>query len=211
SYLQRAGYVAAFVVLVLGVLLGKVLSRGTDAMAESDRAFSRGDLSAALEQATVASEAYVPWAPHLVAAEARLRALALGAESTGQRYLAQRAWSALRSSRIQVAHPWTSLTEPFDQGLRDANSALPDLLQPAVPVRAGDSIEDRETALLSVRQAYQRDVLPRIPLLVGHTLGMLLLLLAGTAACFSARFPTLWVWSTGGMGVAFWILAALGA
>lgn len=206
----RLAWVAGSLFLVALILGLGALSRGTQAMSDSDAAFSRGQLGAALDHALIASQAYVPWAPHVQAAEARLRALALGAEATGQAYLAQRAWSALRASRVQTAHPWTHLTDPSDTALLDANTALPRLL-PTARAALGDEAIETETSQASLAEVYSRNALPQVPILVSHSLGMLLLLAAGALACYQNRLPKVWIAAGGGLGLAFWLFAALGA
>lgn len=97
--------------LLLFVVLGAVSTArtvfdGRGDLERSTEAFNRGDLHAAILFARRSASAYVPGAPHVDAAYARLRAIALGAESSGDKETAQLAWGAVRSAALESRHFW---------------------------------------------------------------------------------------------------------
>ncbi len=95
-----------FVVLA-GASTARALVDGRDDLERSTLAFNHGDLHAAILHARRAASAYVPGAPHVDAAYARLRAIALGAESSGDAETARLAWGAVRSAALESRHVWT--------------------------------------------------------------------------------------------------------
>ncbi len=74
-------------------------------MRESDQTFHRGALSESMRGAELALRAYVPGAPHVHAAEDRLRAIARGAEAEGKLSIARAAWDALRVHEERTKYP----------------------------------------------------------------------------------------------------------
>lgn len=95
----------SIVVCGLGLVL-HINRAGNQALECSDRAFDVGDLDKATSCAREAATWYLPQAPHVQAAYARLRSIALGSEAMGDVRSALRAWGALRSALIETAHPW---------------------------------------------------------------------------------------------------------
>ncbi len=81
------------------------IGRGRAAMRRSDVAFHAGDLPLSIREARAAALAYVPGAEHVKEAEARLLAIARGAEAEGRRDLARAAWDALRVAEEQTSYP----------------------------------------------------------------------------------------------------------
>lgn len=113
--------------LPLGLLLAVVFlgllrtsRRGTEELAASDRALEHRRPDLALRHAERAAILYVPRSASIAAAYARMRGLALAAEQAGDRALAERAWSAIRSAALQSRHVW----QPHSEELRDAESHL---------------------------------------------------------------------------------------
>jgi len=134
---------------------------GRAAMVASDRAFDRGAMNEAVTHAYQARRLYAPGLPHPRAAEARLRAIALGAEATNRTSVAILAWSALRSAEYETR--WFSVeSSPV---YREANRHLVRLLPVAGARAAGEtgaSVEDRATgALLGyLEQSLEHRLLP---------------------------------------------------
>ncbi|MCH2109813.1 MAG: hypothetical protein MK135_10810 [Polyangiaceae bacterium] len=92
-------------VLAAGFVVGlRLVTEGRAAMAASDLAFHRGDLVEALRHAEFAGLQFVPGAEHCRGAEARIEALARGAEAHGQRKFALRAWRSLIRVEEQTAY-----------------------------------------------------------------------------------------------------------
>lgn len=81
------------------------IGRGQAAMKRSDAAFHAGELLLSIQEARSAALAYVPGARHVKEAEARLLAIARGAEAEGRRDLARAAWDALRVVEEQTSYP----------------------------------------------------------------------------------------------------------
>ena len=73
-------------------------------MGQSDLAFDQGQLSLSMTKARDAVRWYFPFAPHVARAEARLLAIAEGAEASGDLRLALTAWSGLHAALHETAH-----------------------------------------------------------------------------------------------------------
>jgi len=107
-------------VLVFAGLTARMLVEGERELARSDAAFNRGDLRDAILYARRAAVLYAPGAPHVPSAYARLEAIAVGAESTGQPEVARQAWGAMRGAALETRHLWT----PRGADLARANTNL---------------------------------------------------------------------------------------
>ena len=106
--------------LVGGALVGRCLSRGQALMASSDQAFDRGDLRRATRDARQAAILYVPVAPHVSQAYARLRAIAVGAEAAGSPQAALFAWRAMRAAALSTR----SFGALHDAELKEAETGI---------------------------------------------------------------------------------------
>jgi hypothetical protein len=137
---RHASFGLTLLVLALGVMTFRVVRDGEAALAESDAAFQRGDLSNAVLFARRAAIAYAPGAPHTRAALARLRAVAVGSEGVGDAASARLAWGAIRSAAVETR----SLTEPYAAEREEADQALARLT--AVPVASDPEIQARAVA-----------------------------------------------------------------
>jgi hypothetical protein len=160
---RRASLALALCVLALAAMTFRVVREGEAALAESDRAFNRGDLANAVLYARRAAIAYAPGAPHTRAALARLRAVAVGSEGVGDLGSARLAWGAVRAAAIETRF----FVEPYASEREEADRALARLL--AEPET--NDPEARARALAGAREA-----LARIP---GPSPGGSALLLAG--------------------------------
>jgi hypothetical protein len=120
EWLRRAALGMLLAVLVLAGLTAKVVVEGEAALAKSDAAFDRGDLRESVLYARRAALLYAPGAPHVGAAYARLGAIAVGAEATGQGEVARQAWGAVRGAALETRHLWT----PRGADLARANANL---------------------------------------------------------------------------------------
>ena len=99
AFLLAGVFVAAL--LLLGI---RVHAAGETRMVESDRAFHAGNTERALHHARAAARWYYPGSSHVSAAHARMRAIALGAEGSGDRALALLAWRSLRAATTETLH-----------------------------------------------------------------------------------------------------------
>ncbi|HTQ02395.1 MAG TPA: hypothetical protein VMI54_01010 [Polyangiaceae bacterium] len=153
------------VVLALAAMTFRVVRDGEAALAESDRAFNRGDLATAVLYARRAAIAYAPGAPHTRAALARLRAVAVGSEGTGDVLTARLAWGAIRAAAVETRF----VVEPYASERDEADRALARLLTEPQASDANARTEELAKA---------RELLARTP---GPTPGASALLLAGLA------------------------------
>ena len=200
AWLRRVALGMLLGVLTLGALTARVVARGEAELSKSDGAFNRGDLRATILHARRSAVLYAPGAPHVPAAYARLSAVALGAEASGDADLARLAWGAMRGAALETRHLWT----PRAAELVRANTNLARLSSVA-----GRGDHGRARELLA------RDDAPRAPwvLLLGVGFG----LFAAGLGLFAARglSPSgkisgrgLWVSLALAMvGVACWTLA----
>src|SRR5690242_19018897 len=134
-WLRRAALGLLLAVLLLATLTGRMVIEGEAALRTSDAAFDRDDLAEAMLHARRVAILYAPGAPHVAAAFARLRAIALGAEALGDINMARRAWGAVRGAALETRH----LTVPHQAELDLVNQNLARL-------RAGGPTE-RQTLL----------------------------------------------------------------
>jgi hypothetical protein len=92
---------AALLVAGLGAVLCRFSLEGERAMQRSDAEFDRGRLRESLLFARRAAGLYAPGLSHVERADARLDAIAVGAESSHREELAIVAWQAIRSTERQ--------------------------------------------------------------------------------------------------------------
>ena len=162
---RRVSLALTLVVLALAAMTFRVVRDGEAALAESDRAFNRGDLATAVLYARRAAIAYAPGAPHTRAALARLRAVAVGSEGTGDVLTARLAWGAIRAAAVETRF----VVEPYASERDEADRALARLLTEPQASDANARTEELAKA---------RELLARTP---GPTPGASALLLAGLA------------------------------
>src|SRR5262249_15027502 len=120
AWLRRIALGMLFAVLLFAALTARIISDGEAALAKSDAAFDKGDLRDAILYARRAAVLYAPGAPHVSAAYARLKAVALGAEQTGQFEIARQAWGATRGAALETRH----FVTPRELDLQRANASL---------------------------------------------------------------------------------------
>ena len=205
--LRTLGWSACGVALFAGVATLRAVLDGEREIAASDAAFDANDLHATIQHARRAASAYAPGAPHVERGYQRLRAVARGAEATGQPDIALLAWQAERAAVLESASLW----RPFPERLEEANRNLSRL-------SASKSLaetERTETAqrLFKAAQLQSAERAPWGALLAGG------LLVAGLGlGWFAARaltpdgriqwLPGRWGLLTFGLGAALWALAA---
>ena len=91
---------AATILVAFAVAALRVMQEGRSELAGSDRALAEGDARGATSHARAAARAWVPFAPHVTAASARLRTIARDAEGRGETESALFAWRAIRSAAV---------------------------------------------------------------------------------------------------------------
>jgi hypothetical protein len=200
-------------VLALALLTARAVYDGERELERSDQAFDRGDLRAATDHARRAAVLYAPGAPHVQAAYERLIAVAIGAESAGQRAHAESAWRAVRGAALETRHVWI----PHARELERANDNLARLA--AAPTKDQLATADAALVVERARRELDRDHAPAAPwigvLLLGFVLavtGLVLTALRGVApdgrlALKPARVAVL----LAVLGAACWTLAVLRA
>lgn len=118
-WLRRLALVLLLGVIVFAVTTARVISRGETAMKKSDAAFDAGKLRDAIVEARLAAILYAPGAPHVDAAYERLNAIALGAEATGERAIAEQAWRAVRAAALETRHAWVHRADDLERANRN--------------------------------------------------------------------------------------------
>jgi len=128
--------VGAIVLATLGALAIRVVVEGRTALAEGDEAAAAGRTDDAIAGWETAARWYLPLAPHVDEAYARLTVLAT---ERGARGLA--AWRAMRSAALATRHLWT----PHADDLAAANAKIAELASrdPEGAAAAGPDAETR--------------------------------------------------------------------
>lgn len=145
--LRALALALSVVLLWAGVVAARMLAEGAAELRESDRAFHRGDLPRATLHARRAAVAWLPGAPHVARAHARLANLATGCEARGRPDCALEAWRALRGAVLAVRHlgaPHAAALAAAEQGIARLEAQPPDAdgttpaptRGPALPPRA---------------------------------------------------------------------------
>lgn len=203
--------VMCIAVLMTGLLVARIHRSGQDALDVSEQAFDRGDLEQATSAAREALTWYIPGAPHVALAMGRLRAIAIGAEATGDTASALRAWEALRGGLFETAHPWSNTDAAFSEASAGVARLLAHQSRDSMPASAEPS-EVRE-AVAAFYRAPAREP-GRDWFAVGSSVGMLLMLAFGARVLSGRQFSSAaaLVFTRAGLlvGVSLWALAAVG-
>lgn len=203
--------VVCLAVLMTGMLIVRVHRAAEAALDVSEQAFDRGDLVGATDAAREALTWYLPGSPHVERAVARLRALAIGAEATGDTASALRAWEALRGGLFEVAHPWSRTSETFEEAGAGVARLL--LLQSRAAAPVTDKQAEADELLRQVYKAPARE--PGRDWFAGaSSVGMFLMLLFGARVLSGRQFGSVaeLVLARAGLvvGIGMWLLAAIG-
>jgi hypothetical protein len=164
----------AILTLGLAIVVVRLSLEGARAMAQSDVEFDQGRLRESLLFARRAAALYAPGLAHVTRADARLDAIAIGAETAQRQDIAVLAWQAIRSTEQQ--RTW-GFGRPSDRGRR-ADRRLAVLLT-----------DDGRHGSLVEQQRFSRRVLtdleqsrPRFPIRALLQALLLCLVSAGIAA-----------------------------
>ena len=111
GWARRAVLGLSLALLFLSVLATRAVLSGRAALEEAEQAFDRGELRESVRKARAAAGYFVPYAPHVDAAYARLVVIARGAETAGDLHLAAFAWNAVRAAAVESAAPGFSRPE----------------------------------------------------------------------------------------------------
>ena len=110
----------AAIVLLAGVATARAVKSGEARLAECDAALRRQDFAQATADARAAAAWYVPGAPHVDAAYARLLHVARTTEANGDKDAALFAWRAMRGAALESRH----VAQPHERELAMANDAI---------------------------------------------------------------------------------------
>jgi hypothetical protein len=208
-WLRRAALTVLLGLLALAALTASVLAQGEAAMERSDAAFNEGDLPNAVLHARTAATLYAPGAPHVSRAYDRLTAVAVGAEVSGQKAIAQAAWSAIRAAALETRHLHVSRPDVLERANRSLSR-----LSAQSPAAEG-TLDGRKQAL----EHLSRDEAPRahwvLVLALGFTLaaaGIIVIASKGVTADggIIRRWAVYGLLMTA-IGAACWTLAVLQA
>ncbi len=198
-------------VFMTGMLVVRVYRAGEAALVSGERAFDEGDLETATTSAREALTWYLPGAPHVEQAIVRLRAIAVGAEATGDVTSALRAWEALRGGLFETAHPWSTTSPVFEE----AGAGVARLLMD--PSRGKTSTTDKQSdSDQKLREVYRAPLWEagRDWFALGSSLGMALILICGARVLSGRQLSSAAevVCTRAGLmvGLSIWLLAAIG-
>jgi len=184
--MKRGVAIFAIGLAVIGLIGLRAVLAGRNALADGDDWISRGKPAEAIRSYEAAARWYVPLAPHVDAAYAKLRALTAGPD-------ALLAWRAIRSA----ARATRSLWQPHAADLADADAHIAKL-------EAGATAPE---AWFAGRLA--EDARPSIAMAALAGLGILLWLFGAAAVVFRR-----WSLPAGGvivLGVALWLVGLYNA
>ncbi len=118
TWLRRLALVLLVLLGAVSLVTARAVMRGEAELRESDAAFDEGDLQGAVLHARAAALAYVPGAPHVGSAYARLEAVARGAEGEGKLDIARLAWGATRQAALETRHALSSQSQKIEEAER---------------------------------------------------------------------------------------------
>ncbi len=130
SWARRLGGAVVVLAVALAVVTTRAVTEGDRLLRDADAAIRRQDWSAAAVQSRAAASWYVPGAPHVAGAYARLLHVARTTEALHERDAALFAWRAMRAAAEQTGwllQPHAHERELADQGIARlaADEALP--------------------------------------------------------------------------------------
>jgi hypothetical protein len=199
-------------VFMTGMLVVRVYRAGEAALVSSERAFDEGDLETATTSAREALTWYLPGAPHVELAIVRLRAIAVGAEATGDVTSALRAWEALRGGLFETAHPWSTTSSMFEE----AGAGVARLLMHSSRGNTPPTTDKQADSDEKLRGVYRAPLWEagRDWFALGSSLGMALILICGARVLSGRQLPSAAevVFTRAGLlvGLSIWLLAAIG-
>ena len=127
---RRLAGAAVVLVVALAVVTTRAVHEGDELLRDADAAIRRQDWNEASVRSRAAASWYVPGAPHVAGAYARLLHVARTSEALHDRDAALFAWRAMRSVAEQTS--WLLQTHPHERALADqaiarlaADEALP--------------------------------------------------------------------------------------
>ncbi len=160
------GLATAF--LCLGVVSVRAMWEGSSALSRGDAAHAEGDTEEAIRWWRRAARWYVPLAPHVGSAYARLRKLGDAATRDGDTQTALAAWRGVRSSIRATRSFYTPYSEHVDEADKNIASLMADL------ELAEDAEKDRAKTEARHYSLLKLDQMPSIFWSVIALLGMFL-------------------------------------
>ena len=128
--MRRALLLIAAVLAIAGVIAGRALYSGNEELAASSQALDDGDPREAIVRARRSAGWYLPGAPHVPAAYARLEALARAAEEHRRDDLALLAWRSVRSAVIDTRAPLADRVAEADAQIARLVAKRPNAAEP---------------------------------------------------------------------------------
>lgn len=175
---------SAILVSGLVVTAARLSVEGGRAMDESDREFDQGHLRESLQLARRAASLHAPGLKHIQRADARLDAIAIGAEAAQRTDVAVLAWQAIRATELE--RTWVG-ERPTDRARR-ADRRLAELL-----------VDDGRHGTLSEQQQHVRRVLADLE--SSHRTFAKRYLLRASACCVMAMGVLAVYWGLGAQPV----------
>jgi len=177
---RKALVVIAIVLTGLGVVVGRAVIEGRDALARGDQALEEGEPLEAIRWWRRAARWYLPMAPHVGRAYDRLEAIAESAGGYGDRDVELAAWRGIRSSVLSTRSFFTPHEERLERANREIAALMAALESP--PVDADASALQRRAWHL---ERLERDPSPRVGWALIAIVGFLLWV--GAAFAFALR------------------------
>lgn len=176
---RTAALVVGTIVAAVGLVTARAIYEGESRLEAADAAIRRQEPASAITQAAAAARWYVPGAPHVPAAYARLVHVARTAEVDRDPAMALLAWRAVRAAALDTA--W--LVQPHQDELALANAAIARLSadQPRPMMAREETPEQVERRL---RTVLSREGAARAPWIATLAVGLTGLV---TAAFWLAR------------------------
>lgn len=172
--------VVATLLLCLGVISVRAIWEGYAALSRGDAAQVDGDSQAAVRWWRRSARWYLPLAPHVGRAYARLRNLGIAAEKQGDTKLALSAWRGVRSSIRATRSFYTPYSEYVDEADQHIAALMASLEVAQDRQRDPAEAEARHYALLKL------DSMPSVLWSLVALLGMALWIGAGFAFALRA-------------------------
>lgn len=165
-WIVRGAKIALVVALLVAAVTGRVIVAGEREIALSTAALRAGDPHEAALHARRAAGHYAPGAPHVRVAYERLVALAVKAESAGDRATALFAWQGVRTAAIETR--W--IVTPHASDLDRANAEIA-RLQAAEARPLGTRTEPVNVILRDALLTLSRDEAPHVPWVIALVIG----------------------------------------
>jgi hypothetical protein len=165
AWILRTAKVVLAIAVVVAAVSARVILAGEREIALSTAGLRAGDPHEAALHARRAAGYYAPGAPHVRVAYERLIALAVKAESVGDRATALFAWQGVRTAALETR--WLVTPHEADLSRANANIARLEAAQERPP---GTRVEPASVIERNELDALTRDEAPHVPWVVALVL-----------------------------------------